>query len=276
MKLEIKQVLITPEQAEDLLKMNIRNRSVRPKKVNELAEAMKRGEWELSNDAIVISEGNILLNGQHRLMAVIKSGVACPFILFTGAQDSSFDIMDTPAIRRVADVVARKGGKNAVKTEATITRYINLHADMLNRWETMKRFNNNISATRRELIDLYDKHEKLIEKWVKKVGAIVARGVRLASEAYLASLAIFLERDLGHEERKIEDYLKALLIDGETKHKTILAIRKKLMLHKMKREKIDRHDILRYIIRGWNDFLLGREVTHIKTDEDSFYFIRPF
>jgi hypothetical protein len=104
----------------------------------------------------------------------------------------------------------------------------------------------------------------------------VARGVRLASEAYLASLAIFLERDLGHEEQKIEDYLNALLIDGETQHKTILAIRKKLMLHNMKRERIDRHDILRYIIRGWNDYLLGREVTYIKTDEDSFYFIRPF
>lgn len=276
MKLEIKQVVITPEQAEELLKMNINNRSVRPRKVNELADAMKRGEWEMSNDAIVISEGNILLNGQHRLMAVVKSGVACPFILYTGAQDSSFDIMDTPTIRRISDVISRKGGKNGSKTESTITRYINLHKDLLNGWETIKRFDTHPSATRRELVDLYDKHEKLIEKWVKKVGAIVARGVRLASEAYLAALAIFLERDLGHEEKNIEGYLKALLIDGATQHKTILVIRKKLMLHQMKREKIDRHDILRYIIRGWNDYLLGREVTYIKTDEDSFYFIRPF
>ena len=62
MKPEVKQVIITPEYAAELLKMNINNRSVRTRKVAELADAMRKGEWELSNDAIVISEGNILLN----------------------------------------------------------------------------------------------------------------------------------------------------------------------------------------------------------------------
>ena len=103
----------------------------------------------------------------------------------------------------------------------------------------------------------------------------MGKGVRLAPEAQLTALAIFLERDLDHDEGKIVGYLKALLLDGMTQHKTVLAIRKKLMLHQMKKERIDRHDILRYLIRGWNDFLLDREVNFIKTDEDSFYFIRP-
>lgn len=275
MKQEIKQVIITPGQAEELLKMNISNRTVRKKKVEELTEAMRRGEWELSNDAIVVSEGNILLNGQHRLMAVVKSGTPCPFILFTGAKDSAFDIMDTPALRRISDVITRKGGKNGNKMEATITRYINLHGDMLNGWQTMRRFNAQTVATRREVIDFYDKHEKLVDKWVKKVSSIVQRGMRLASEAQLASLAICLDRDLCHEDAKIVGYLEALLIDGETQNKTVLAVRRKLLQHKLKKENIDRHDILRYIIRGWNDYLMGREVSYIKTDEDSFYFIRP-
>lgn len=276
MKKEIKEVVITPDYAEELLKMNINNRVLRPKKVAELAEAMKKGEWELSNDAIVISEGNILLNGQHRLMAVVKSGVACPFILYTGAEDSSFDIMDTPVIRRVADVIARKGGKNTVQMETTIARYLNLHEDLLSGWETMKRFNTKMSGTRREQVEMYDKCEKLFDKWVKWVNATINKGVRIVSGAQLAALAAFLERDLGHEEDKIKGYIKALVIDGATQHKTILAVRKKLMLHNMKKERLDRHDILRYLIRAWNDYLLGREVHFIKTDEDSFYFIRPF
>lgn len=276
MKQEVKQVIITPEYAEELLKMNVNNRVVRSKKVAELAEAMKRGEWELTNDAIVISEGNILLNGQHRLMAVVKSGVPCPFILFTGAQDSAFDVMDTPVARRISDAIARKGGKKGVKMESAITRYINIHADLLNGWETMKRFASTTSASRREILNFYEKNEKLIDKWVKKVNSILGKGVKLVSEAQLTALAIFLERDLDHDDGKIESYLKALLLDGMTQHKTILAIRKKLMLHQMKKERIDRHDILRYLIRGWNDFLLDREVNFIKTDEDAFYFIRPF
>lgn len=168
MKLEVKQVIITPEYAEELLKMNVNNRIVRSKKVAELAEAMKRGEWELTNDAIVISEGNILLNGQHRLMAVVKSGVPCPFILLTGAQDSAFDVMDTPVARRISDAIARKGGKNGVKMESAITRYINIHTDLLNGWETMKRFATTTSASRREVLNFYEKNEKLIDKWGEK------------------------------------------------------------------------------------------------------------
>lgn len=275
MKLEVKQVIITPEYAEELLKMNVNNRVVRSKKVAELAEVMKRGEWELTNDAIVVSEGNILLNGQHRLMAVVMSRVPCPFILFTGANDSAFDVMDTPVVRRISDAIARKGGKNGVKKESAIIRYINIHTDLLNGWETLKRFAGSPSASRREIMNFYEKNEKLIDKWVKKVESIVGKGVRLAPEAQLTALAIFLERDLDHDEGKIVGYLKALLLDGMTQHKTVLAIRKKLMLHQMKKERIDRHDILRYLIRGWNDFLLDREVNFIKTDEDSFYFIRP-
>lgn len=276
MKKEIREVVITPEYAEELLKMNINNRAVRTKKVAELAEVMKKGEWELSNDAIVVSEGNILLNGQHRLMAVVKSGVACPFILYTGAEDSSFDIMDTPIVRRVADAIVRKGGKNSVQMETTISRYMNLHEDLLSGWESMKRFSSKTAGTRRELVEMFDKHEKLFDKWVKWVNATICKGVRLVSGAQLAALAAFLERDLGHEEDRIKEYIKALVLDGASQHKTILAVRKKLMLHNMKRERLDRHDILRYLIRGWNDFLLNREVIFIKTDEDSFYFIRPF
>lgn len=276
MKQEVKQVIITPEYAAELLKMNINNRSVRTRKVAELADAMRKGEWELSNDAIVISEGNILLNGQHRLMAVVKSGVPCPFILFTGARDSAFDVMDTPVVRKLSDAIERKGGKSASNIATALTRYIRLHEDKVNEWETIKRYDFHTCATRRTTVKVYEANEKVIEKWIKKVENVNKKGCHLIPIGSLAALAIFLELDMLHGEERIESYIKALLIDGATQHKTILAVRKKFMLHKMKKERIDRTDQLRYLIRGWNDFLFDREVNYIKTDEDSFYFIRPF
>ena len=134
MNFSIKFVEVTPKYAEELLKMNTNNRKVRQTKVDSLAESMKKGEWTLSNDAIVISEGNVLLNGQHRLLAVVKSGVPCNFIIYTGAPDSSFGIMDTPAVRRVSDVISRMGGSNSVQAEAVTTKFINLNYDHSNGW----------------------------------------------------------------------------------------------------------------------------------------------
>lgn len=43
MKKEIKQVVITPEYAGELLRMNVNNRNVRQSKVDALAESMKKG-----------------------------------------------------------------------------------------------------------------------------------------------------------------------------------------------------------------------------------------
>lgn len=276
MKTEIKSVTITPQYAEELLKMNINNRNVRQHKVDALAKAMTQGEWELSNDAITISEGNILLNGQHRLMAVVQSGVACPFILFTGAADKSFDVMDTPALRRVSDVIQRKGGTNVVRSEAAVRRYLNLLIDLQNEWETAFRFNNRSDATRRSMIDCYDNHKEDLYKWMSICSRLLEGNIAVVSPTLLCAFSMFLEKNLHHPEDKIKTFLRELLVDGATKHATILHVRKKLLRNKMKTEILARHDDFRFIIRAWNDYLLGKEVTIVKTNEDAFRFVRPY
>ena len=275
MKTEIKQVTITPDMAAELLQRNKNNRSVRKNNVDTLAMAMAKGEWELSNDAIVISEGGFLLNGQHRLLAVIKSGVACPFILFTGAKDTVFDIMDTPTIRRVSDAIQRRGGTNTIKMEATIGKYLNLCYDYNNAWETNTRYDNKVMETRKGRLDVYEEHSDTLHKWINKCARLQQKGLSIVTESMIAGFAFFLENKLHHDEQKIVAFLEELLVDGAARNTTVLFVRKKLMRNKMKVELIPRQDELRYITRAWNDFILGRQVQSIKTTEESFRFVRP-
>lgn len=276
MKTEIKQVMIDPAQAKELLQRNKNNRNVRENQVEALAAAMTRGDWELSNDAIVVSEGGLLLNGQHRLLAVIRSGVVCPFILFTGASDSSFDIMDTPTIRRISDVIQRKGGTNTVRCESVIGKFLNLCYDMNQGWETVARFNNRVEATRKARIEVYETLDKDIHKWLNICDRLLTQNITIAPITLLAAFSLFLEKSLHHPEEKITDFLKELCIDGRSKNGTILHVRKKLIRHKMKADLLPRHDDFRYIIRAWNDFLQNRSVQTINTREESFRYIRPF
>lgn len=276
MKTEIKQVMIDPAHAAELLQRNKNNRNVRENQVEALAAAMKKGEWELSNDAIVVSEGGLLLNGQHRLLAVVKSGVTCPFILFTGASDSSFDIMDTPTIRKVSDVIQRKGGTNTVRCSSVIAKYLNICGDMESGWETVWRFHNSAQSTRRAKIEAYELLHEDIHKWLNKCDCLLSQNIVLAPITLLAAFALFLEKKLHHPEEKIVNFLKELCIDGRTSNGTILHVRKKLIRHKMKADLLPRHDDFRYIIRAWNDFLQNRSVQTINTREESFRYIRPF
>ena len=275
MNFSIKPVTITPKYAEELLKMNTNNRRVRQQKVDSLADSMRKGEWELSNDAITISEGNVLLNGQHRLLAVIQSGCTCPFILFTGAPDSSFDIMDTPTVRSVADVIQRKGGTNTTRASAVVSKVVNWDVDFENRWDTVYRFDRKSKATRKELIEYYENHRQQVDMWLAHAESVIKKGTPLVQITTLAAFGVFLNVTMRHSEEKIVAFFKELIIDGVTKNSTILYARKRLMRHKMKTEVLPSNDDVRYMVRSWNDYVLGRQSQIIKANEDGFRYIKP-
>lgn len=77
-------VEMTPERASKLLANNPCNRNVSQNRVYQYATDMMLGTWSLTGQAIFVCEDGRLLDGQHRLYAVIKSGVTVPMILVTG------------------------------------------------------------------------------------------------------------------------------------------------------------------------------------------------
>lgn len=68
---------ITPERASEMLEGNTANfRNVDQKRVRLYAAEMSKGEWQVTGDTIKINPEGVLLDGQHRLMAVVRSGIA--------------------------------------------------------------------------------------------------------------------------------------------------------------------------------------------------------
>lgn len=65
---------ITPDIARKYLEHNDHNRPLRKFWVHELALRMKEGAFETRRDGLLIDECGNLLNGQHRLSAIIESG----------------------------------------------------------------------------------------------------------------------------------------------------------------------------------------------------------
>jgi hypothetical protein len=74
---------ISPERAKQILLSNDGNRNLRPKDVDAYAKFMRRGSWRDDlGDPIHISVNGRLLNGQHRLNAVVLSGATIKFMVF--------------------------------------------------------------------------------------------------------------------------------------------------------------------------------------------------
>nr|BAR25009.1 hypothetical protein [uncultured Mediterranean phage uvMED] len=63
---------VTPEQAAEWLSLNTANRKASKTAVKRWARIMRANEWQLCPDAIAFDFDNVLINGQHRLMAVMS------------------------------------------------------------------------------------------------------------------------------------------------------------------------------------------------------------
>lgn len=108
--LDAEMTKMTPAMAQGILDRNDRNdqrnRSLRPDYVRQLAAAMKRGEWMINGEPVQIAKDETLLNGQHRLTAVVESGVTVPMLVVRGLPVSSRKTMDVGTRRTLSDVLA--------------------------------------------------------------------------------------------------------------------------------------------------------------------------
>ena len=70
--MEAKVQVITPELAEQYLTKNTNNyRSMSNSVVNAYATDMKTGNWKFNGDSIKFNKSGILVDGQHRLAAIM-------------------------------------------------------------------------------------------------------------------------------------------------------------------------------------------------------------
>jgi hypothetical protein len=103
---------ITPEHARQLLLLNKRNRPMDFHHVRVLAREMQAGHWKFNGDSIRISTANNILDGQHRLHAIITSGVTIECLIVRGLPDDAFDTIDVGKKRTGGDIFFIKGEKD--------------------------------------------------------------------------------------------------------------------------------------------------------------------
>jgi hypothetical protein len=103
---------ITPELAAEMLTYNTDNRPVSSGSVNHYAEQMKAGEWRDTFMPIQFSDKGRLIDGQHRLQAILDSGCAVAAWVAFGADDETFAFIDIGKKRTAGDIFAINGVKN--------------------------------------------------------------------------------------------------------------------------------------------------------------------
>lgn len=229
MKTEI--VLITPEMAKKLVSANKKNRPHNKRRSKAFAEAMKRSEWEENGDTIRIAETGRLLDGQHRLWAIIYSGIPQRYIVVSGLKEEVFDTIDRGSTRTIGDILSMRGEKhyNALAAAARLLVVYD---------KTGNPFNGNpeVSPTAREVEDFIDSSPD-IKRAVEM--SIHSRWIRKYMTPALAAMCRFIFWQVSIEET--DDFFEQLetgVVDDA--QAPALLLRDRLMEDKASKERMSK------------------------------------
>lgn len=104
-------IRITPEMALDMLCKNSANRKIRQSRVKYYAEQMRAGNWHLTGQGITFAKDGTLLDGQHRLHAIVECEIPQEMLVIYDADKVS--TYDCGLKRSIADQLQLAGANFA-------------------------------------------------------------------------------------------------------------------------------------------------------------------
>ncbi len=102
-------VSVSPELAAAWLEHNTDNRNIAPRRVELYAGLMKSGAWRANNQGIGFDKDGRLVDGQHRLSAVVLSGCTVPMLVVRNMEPAVARTIDRGYSRTVAEILRREG-----------------------------------------------------------------------------------------------------------------------------------------------------------------------
>ena len=259
--MKVTKVLVTPSVAKELLERNVKNRTIDERRVSNYAKEMQEGKWkEDTAEFIKISKSNVILDGQHRLLAVIKSNRNTYLHIAEGLSDEVFDVLDTGKVRNAVDCFKIEGIKNETTLPSIIKKY-----KLLKNSKVKIDFGGN-EYTNSKMIEDYKERQAFWQSVAKKTKVWYNDMGKVLSPATIGGCyAVFHDCS----SKSADDFMNELCSGANISNRTITALRKRLITAKTNRQNKMPEDLKHaLIIKTWNVYRSGKEFKHLKWDAE--------
>jgi len=259
--LQFREVFITPSLAKELLQSNTKNRKIKIPVVKKYANEITSNRWRTNTaEVIKISKTNVILDGQHRLHAIVMADKGINMHVVNNLEDDVFDVLDTGSARTAFDVFHINGSKYASVLPGIIQNFKLLERGMGLQSQT---YNKLTSSQLLELYELNPAYWNIIAGMTMKWYAGFSKILKPAIIGGLYS--IFLKvSDCSDAEK----FMDELCHGKEFTNDTIIWLRKKLIEDKISKSKLPQTVKIALIIKAWNLYRQGKQVKSLKlTDE---------
>jgi len=251
---------ITPKIAGDILANMAENRPLSSTTVERYKNEMLNGAWLPRSEPLKFDTHGRLVDGQHRLWAVIESGTTQEFIALTGLPSEAFMVLDTGKKRSFKDIlgIKRRDLKNLLSVAAATNHIL--------RWERGWRGQALLSGVasndinHNDLWDFYERNEaEILEatSWGMKMASTYKAALFQSTFSTFAWAILRIDRE------DAEDFMRSMLNfstrgSGDPIHAAVTALRSEMVS-----DRKDQRGTLARLIKGWNGYRKGIEMHKI-------------
>lgn len=259
--LEFKKELITPSRAKQLLEANINNRRVKVEVVNRYAQDILTGRWkEDTGEVIKVSKSGIILDGQHRLYAIVKANTAIFLHIVYGVEESVSDVLDTGSIRNARDVFKLNGISNDGNLPGIIQSYNKIKT------EHFGNGSKDYMLTNAQILNKYYENEALWQEVYRRSQSWYNAFAKILSRSIIGG---FYCRFREIDPELAEQFMNELCTGINISNDTIRLLKNKLIQDKISNKKISTTLKSIFIIKTWNCFIQGTELKRLSFDYEN-------
>lgn len=257
-QLNFKRILVTPSLAEDMLKLNTKNRAISQPTVNRYVSDITNGRWlEDTGELIKVSKTGQILDGQHRLMAVSKSGESVWFHIAYGLDDSVFSVLDTGKLRNASDTFRVAGVLQSNSIPSILSTFNTLEDGRFGNSQKDQKRNN------AELLEQYSENPNFWYEVSTSAHSWYTLFAKILSPSQIGGTYAHLH---GKNSELANEFMAQLCTGKAITNEVISLLRNKLIIDKTSNRKLSPSFKLALIIKSWNYFVKGSTVKVLRYD----------
>ena len=251
----IRTMLVTPELALEFLKHNTNNRKMSNVKLKQYMQAMLANKWRLNGDTIKIAKSKRLLDGQHRLLAIVETNIPQPMNVVYDLDEDVIQTIDCGANRRANHILDFNGESNTIGLAASLNALKRL---------TSKNWSVRDGYTNDEIMQALEQHPTIRDCYAKArkwqtFGAL--QGTWQAALYYLFQKKDPLQADQFFERLSSGVDLKAT--------DPVWVLRKKLIENKTSDARLQSIQLAALVIIAWNAVRAGKIISRLNWKKES-------
>lgn len=260
---------ITPEDAAEMLTHNIGNRNISLKALQSYSRDLVKGYWKANGVSIIFNDAGTLIDGQHRLTAVVKTGLILSDSIIVTVPESQGSGIDQGKRRSARDQAKMQGLSGYIYNSNTVISTVKeliIHGK-----------GTTANPTNDEIFEFMKSHEEECEfiRYNLECKCTNTAGLKNSTLFSVVLAALLSGEDIAKLERFCYIYTTGMCDEKTPGEPTVIALRN----HTISKSKssgsgmVFRRDLYCRAQNALNKFLNGTTLYLIKPTSKEYYFL---